>query len=134
MSRTIALPRGKATVNDDLAWGQIASLYEARWRAQMDPEHASTLIADVLAIFVEGWSLTDTHGRKLVWPDDIAKANMGDVLALHSAIMAMLREGGGVDLEEGKGAKAPSNPTEPGPVDTSSMAAPRRRTASRRRP
>jgi len=137
MSRTIALHNGSATINDDLAWGQIAALYEARWRAQMDPEHASGLITDVLRIFVEGWSLTDAHGRRLAWPDDLDRAHMGDVIALHQAVMAMLRDEGGVDLDgadEGKGAKAPANPTEPGPADTSSTPAPRRRTASRQRP
>lgn len=130
MSRTIALAHGSATVNDDLAWGQISALYEARWRAQMDPEHASTLIADVLHIFVEGWSLTDVHGRRLTWPEDLEHAHMGDVITLHRAVMAMLTEEGGVDLED---AKAPANPTGHGPADTLSTGAPPRRTASPRR-
>ena len=126
--RTVTLAHGTASVNDDLAWGQIAALYEARWRAQMDPEHGSSLISDVLRIFVEGWSLTDARGRKLVWPDDIESAHMGDVITLHRAIMDMLRSEGGVDLEEG--AKAQANPTDDGPADTSSTASPKPRIVS----
>ncbi len=135
MSRTVPLAHGSATVNDDLAWGQIAQLYEARWRAQMDPEHASSLITDVLRIFVDGWSLTDAHGHRLAWPDDIDRATAGDVIVLHRAVMAMLKAEGGVDLEAKEDAKAPANPTADGPAVASSTPTTRspRRTASPRR-
>jgi hypothetical protein len=128
----VPLAHGSASVNDDLTWGQVARLYEARWRAQVDPEHASSLISDVLRIFVDGWTLTDVHGHRLAWPDDIERAHMGDVVTLHRAIMKMLRDEGGVNLED---AKAPANPTDAGPVDGSSTPTTTRppRTVSQRR-
>ncbi len=135
MSRTVVLTHGTALVNDDLAWGQIAALYEARYRAQMDPEHAPSLVTDVLRIFVDGWTLTDAHGRRLTWPDDVERAHAGDVITLHRAIMDILREEGGVDLEGKEDAKAPANPTADGPADDSNTPTtrPARRTVSRRR-
>ena len=133
MSRTVTLRFGSAILGDDLTWGQVAALYEARWRAQMDPEHASTLVADCLRIFVESWDLTNTKGHRLAFPDDIDAMHVADALTLNNAILEMVKAEAEVDIG-GDGAAAPTNPTPRGRAATSNTARRVRQTGTRQRP